>query len=151
MNSKVSNIDAYLGYWLRFVSNQVSASFQTRLSEKDVTVAEWIVLRILLSQAPCSLTALVDAMGMNKGALSRLTDGLEKRGLIKRNLHAQDRRLFSIELTNAGLELLPSLAKIAEENDAQFFGHLSSKDHTFIMEILQGIVARHGFRSKPVE
>lgn len=149
-DSKIGDIDSYLGYWLRFVSNQVSASFQQRLAEKEVTVAEWIVLRFLLSNAPCSLTKLADEMGMDKGAVSRLTDRLEKRQLIVRNISPEDRRLFSIELTEAGLKLVPHLAKIADENDVFFFGHLKKKELETLTDILKEIVQRHGFRGKPI-
>lgn len=148
--SKMGDIDSYLGYWLRFVSNQVTASFQQRLLEKEVTVAEWIVLRFLLSNAPCSLTKLAEEMGIDKGAVSRLTDRLEKRGLISRTVSPEDRRLFSIELTQAGFKLVPVLAKIADENDAHFFGHLRKKDVDFITDILKDVVSRYGFRGKPI-
>lgn len=148
--SEIGNIDSYLGYWLRFVSNQVTASFQEHLAQEKVSVAEWITLRFLYSHSPCSLTQLSEEMGMDKGAASRLADRLEQRGLILRNVSSQDRRLFSIELTAAGKKLVPTLAKIADENDAFFFGHLNQKEFDHIVKLLKGIVNRHEFKSKPV-
>lgn len=147
----IGNIDSYLGYWLRFVSNQVTASFQNRLSEKNVTVAEWIALRFLYAYAPCSLTKLADEMGMNKGALSRLTDRMEKRGLIRRNISKHDKRFFSIELTPEGTHLVPQLAKIADENDAFFFDHLSKEESEYLFKFLKAMVNKYGFKSKPVD
>jgi DNA-binding MarR family transcriptional regulator len=150
-DAKIGDIDSYLGYWLRFVSNQVSAGFQQRLAEKGATVAEWIVLRFLLTHAPCSLTRLADEMGMNKGALSRLVERLSQRGLIQCIPSSQDRRLLSIELTAAGLKLVPELAQIADENDRYFFGHLEKKEKNLIMTILKDIVDRHQFRGTPTD
>jgi DNA-binding MarR family transcriptional regulator len=150
MDAKIGNMDSYLGYWLRFVSNQVSASFQQRLSEKEVTVAEWIALRFLFSHSPCSLTKLADEMGMDKGAVSRLVDRLEKRAFITREFTFEDRRLSSIQLTSSGEKIVPALAKIADENDKCFFGHLSKKEVSQITDFLKDIVNRHGFKSKPI-
>ncbi len=147
---KVGDIDAYLGYWLRFVSNQVTASFQSRLLKKDVTVAEWILLRSLMTHAPCSLTKLAQEIGIDKGAVSRLSDRLEKRGLIVRSVSEDDRRLFSIELTPTGLSLIPKLAQIADDNDQAFFGHLDEKEIAKITSMLKEIVNRHGIRAKPI-
>ena len=55
----------HLGYWLRYVSNQVSHSFSLKLAARDVTVAEWVVLRELYdtdAMAPSALAARVSEM-----------------------------------------------------------------------------------------
>lgn len=150
-NIKLPDIDAYLGYWLRFVSNQVTNSLQLKLANKDVTVAEWLVLRSLWTYAPCSPTKLSEEMGLDKGAISRLTDRLEKRDLIKRTTELKDRRLYSIELTSAGAKLVPQLSKIADENDAHFFGHLSKKQFEQQMQFFKDMVKRYEFNRKPIE
>ena len=38
----VSCLEEHLGYWLRLVSNNVSASFARRLEKLDVSVSEWV-------------------------------------------------------------------------------------------------------------
>ncbi|MEO5971386.1 MAG: MarR family winged helix-turn-helix transcriptional regulator [Bdellovibrionia bacterium] len=149
--SQLGEVDSYLGYWLRFVSNQVTASFQQRLATQGVSVAEWIALRVLCNLAPCSSTRLVQEMGMDKGVVSRLTDRLEKQGLIKREVSPVDRRFFSIELTPQGCNLIPALTKIADENDAFFFGHLSKTESATLINTLKDLVSRHGFKAKPVD
>ena len=42
--------EAHLAYWLRFVSNHVSQAFGQKLQARDVTVAEWVLLRSLFDQ-----------------------------------------------------------------------------------------------------
>ncbi|MEG2964613.1 MAG: MarR family transcriptional regulator, partial [Janthinobacterium sp.] len=44
-SAHVSELEAHLGYWLRFVSNHVSHSFQKKAEANGVTVSEWVVLR----------------------------------------------------------------------------------------------------------
>ena len=43
--SPPSALDAHLGYWLRFVSNHVSLGFSQKLAAREVTLAEWVLLR----------------------------------------------------------------------------------------------------------
>jgi DNA-binding MarR family transcriptional regulator len=148
---KIADIDAYLGYWLRFVSNQVTNAFQQKLAKEGATVAEWLILRFLWSHAPCSLTKLSEVMGVDKGSISRLTDRLEKRCLIKRNTNLKDRRFYSIELTPEGHALVPKLAKIADENDSDFFNHLSSQQFKDVMSFLKDMVQRYHFSHKPLD
>ena len=38
-------LESHLGYWLRRVSNHVSAEFARLLQARQVTVAEWVALR----------------------------------------------------------------------------------------------------------
>ena len=52
MPSAVSDLPDHLGYWLRLVSNHVSYAFARRLAAKDVTVAEWAMMRALYGRKP---------------------------------------------------------------------------------------------------
>lgn len=148
---EIGEMDSYLGYWLRFASNLVTNAFQQKLSQKDITVPEWLVLRFLWSHAPCSSTKLSEELVIDKGGISRLSDRLEKRNLIKRTVDQKDRRLYSIELTPTGKKLVPELAQIADENDAYFFGHLTEKKFDGIMNFLKDMVNRHEFIQKPID
>lgn len=147
----VSALEDHLGYWLRFVSNYVSSSFQRRLAEKGVTVAEWVALRSLQEKSPCSLSQLVEEMGMDKGRVSRLVDRLHKRGFAHRKISRDDRRSVEIVITAAGQDLLPVLAGEADENDHQFFGHLSQKEARNLKVFLKNVVERHELKTKPID
>ena len=43
----ISNLEKHLGYWLRCLSNFVSGGFAGKLAARDVSVAQWVVLRTL--------------------------------------------------------------------------------------------------------
>ena len=61
MSEPVSDLETHLGYWLRMVSNQVSLAFAKRLEAKDVTVAEWVVMRELYDVETLAPIAQSDA------------------------------------------------------------------------------------------
>jgi DNA-binding MarR family transcriptional regulator len=147
----VSELEAHLGYWLRFVSNHVSHSFRRRVEGRGVTVAEWVVMRELYRLGPVSPSALVDALGMTPGAVSRLLSRVEAKGLASRKTVAEDRRRQTVALTSSGRRLVPGLAALADENDAEFFGGLPDADRQTLHRILKDLVRAHGLKSVPVD
>jgi DNA-binding MarR family transcriptional regulator len=149
-SASVSALEAHLGYWLRYVSNQVSSSFAERLSGHDVTVAEWVALRELYDR-PVAPSELAEKLGMTRGAISKIADRLIGKSLLLRKAGKDDRRYQELALTASGRTLVPKLAALADENDAAFFGHLKPAERKTIERIMKNIVRRHGLRTVPTE
>ena len=148
--STVSPLEAHLGYWLRYVSNQVSHGFGVKLAARDVTVAEWVVLRELFDEAGTMPSVLADRLGMSRGAISKLADRLIAKQLIVRTADDADRRVQSIALTPSGRALVPVLSALADANDAEFFGHIDAATRAIIEDAMKRIVERRGIRTVPV-
>jgi hypothetical protein len=74
-----SSLEDHLGFWLRFVSNHVSLRFQKLLENESVTVTEWVALRTLWNESESSHATLIEALGMTKGAASKVINRLEER------------------------------------------------------------------------
>jgi len=137
---KINPLEAHLGYWMRFVSNRVSEEFQRTVEVCDVSVTEWVTLRILYDQENASHGSLTQALGMTKGAVSKVVARLEEKQLVTRDVDQSDARLVALNLTAAGRELVPRLARMADENDRRFFGHLSPMQQAQLRELLEEIV-----------
>jgi DNA-binding MarR family transcriptional regulator len=144
-----SELSAHLGYWLRFVSNHVSHAFKLKVEARGVTVAEWAVLRQLWGRDSQQPNQLADDLGLSRGAISKLIDRLVNKGFIERTTDAADRRYQSLALTTTGRRLVPILARLADENDAEHFGHLDPRRHAELMDLLQSLVQRHGWKDIP--
>jgi DNA-binding MarR family transcriptional regulator len=148
---RVSGLEDHLGYWLRYVSNQVSHAFSLKLAGRDVTVAEWVTLRELFERDTTAPSALADRLGMTRGAISKLADRLVAKALLTRAPGKQDRRTQGLALTASGRALVPQLAALADQNDAEFFGHLAREDRAIIERIMKDIVRQRGLRTMPVD
>lgn len=146
-----SDLETHLGYWLRFVSNHVSHAFGLKLQARDVTVAEWVVLRELFDLRDIPPSVLADRLGMTRGAISKLADRLAAKELIERTPSTQDRRQQTLSLTVAGRKLVPALSALADRNDAEFFGHLKPSEHAALEKMLRDIVRRHDLKTIPIE
>lgn len=147
----VSPLEAHLGYWLRFVSNQVSHSFSVKLAARDITVAEWVVLRELYECNDMVPSVLAEKIGMTRGAISKLADRLLAKALMTRTTSDEDRRYQALALTPKGRAIVPKLAAMADQNDAEFFGHLKAAQRESIKAVMREIVHRYGLKAVPVE
>lgn len=147
----VSGLEDHLGYWLRHVSNQVSHAFSRKLEARGVTVAEWVILRVLYDEESLAPSALADRLGMTRGAISKLADRLVAKALATRTADANDRRFQELALTAAGDALVPELSDLADRNDAEFFGHLTALERAEVDRVMRGIVDRLALRVAPID
>lgn len=148
---KVSPLDAHVGFWLRFVSNHVSGRFRRLVEENGVTVSEWVALREIYEHEPATTAALVEALGLTKGAVSKVLGRLERRKLARRIPDPVDRRAQQIALTRAGRALVPRLAALADENDELFFGKLTPASRAQLVATLRELVRIHALTEVPTE
>lgn len=146
-----SHLESHLGYWLRMVSNAVSRDFARKVEGQGVTVAEWVLLRALyeLETAPPSI--LADAMGMTRGAITKLANRLVAKSLVSRVQNPQDGRAQTLALTPAGKAMVPRLAKIADHNDAGFFSALPRGDREHLERILRTLARLNDVTDIPVD
>ncbi len=96
------------GASLGLMFRQVRDAMWARMAEEldalghDLTFSQYITLK-KLAEGYASVTDLARAADVNPGAMTRLLDKLETRGLIVREADASDRRALHIHLTPAGL------------------------------------------------
>lgn len=147
----VSPLEAHLGYWLRSVSNYVSHSFKQKVESQGVTVAEWVVLRALFEREGVRPSELSEVLGLTRGAISKLVERLSDKELVVCSADREDRRSQFVRLATAGRKLVPRLARLADENDAEVFGHLSERQRVALLDVLQDIVRRHELQAAPVD
>jgi DNA-binding MarR family transcriptional regulator len=135
---------------MRMVSNAVSQEFARKVAEEGVTVAEWVFMRALFDEEGMAPTALSDKMGMTRGAISKLADRLTAKRLVVRAESETDKRGQSLSLTPEGREKVPILARLADQNDAEYFGVLTGEERDALDRILKDLTERRGLTSTPV-
>jgi DNA-binding MarR family transcriptional regulator len=148
-SSSISHLEDHLGYWLRLVSNHVSHAFKAKVEAHGVTVAEWVVLRILFTADDINPSQIAEHLGMTRGAISKLVDRLVDKKLVRIRVEKSDRRFQSILLTLAGRTIVPKLASLADENDEEFFSSLNDKQRSQLAALLKQIVVDRGLKETP--
>ena len=73
---KLSELESHLGYLMRLVSNSVSGDFATKLDNAGITIAEWVIMRIMFDYQQITHSQLVEASGLTKGAITKIISKL---------------------------------------------------------------------------
>jgi DNA-binding MarR family transcriptional regulator len=146
----VSDLTAHTGFWLRMVSNHVSHAFAAKLAGKQVTVAEWCLLRALYAKPPSAPSRIADEMGLSRGAVTKLADRLITKSLIVREANADDGRAQTLALTPRGNALVPELASLADHNDAEAFGGLTTNERETLDRLLKTLADHSHLTAIPI-
>jgi MarR family transcriptional regulator, multiple antibiotic resistance protein MarR len=84
------------------------------LAPHNVTSAQYVILSTLASGAD-SASQICKGISYDAGAMTRMIDRLEQRGLLKRVRVADDRRTVKLQLTDEGKTLYPKMRASAIE------------------------------------
>lgn len=108
-----------LGHLMKRVMLLMQRRVERRLVVHDLTSAQWIPLWQLSLGHADTAQGLAALMNMDAGAMTRLIDRLESKGLLARERSQDDRRVVRLRLTAAGREVVghipPVLAEVNNE------------------------------------
>ena len=108
-------------------------------------------MREMFDQSPSNPSTIASGLSLTRSAVSKLMDRLIQKELVSREFSGTDRRYQTVKLTTLGKRLVPELASLADDNDAEFFGHLSARQKADLVEILKTIVHQHGWKDQPID
>jgi DNA-binding MarR family transcriptional regulator len=134
-------IDDYLAYLLARASQSVSSEFRSSLSSAGVSVIEWRVLSTLYDHPQISVGKLSDIVLCKQPTLSKAIDRMESKGWIKRSLNDQDRRMISVTIDGAGMEIIRSLLNEAINLEHSELDGFDPKEIDELKKILRKLIA----------
>jgi DNA-binding MarR family transcriptional regulator len=104
-----------VGYLINRVRADMLAALDRELAQDaelaalEVTAPQFIILSLLAQRDIDSTSRLCKDMSYDPGAMTRMVDRLEAKGLIERRRCPDDRRLVNLELTDAGHAAVPRM------------------------------------------
>jgi len=98
-------IGAHIGRARRVIVEAIDQ----KLAPLDISHAQWIVVMLLGDGAACTAAELCKILIYDPGAMTRLLDRLEKKGVLRRLRTGNDRRAVHLELTDEGRKLYPKI------------------------------------------
>jgi DNA-binding MarR family transcriptional regulator len=113
-----------VGYLVKMAHLSMMRAIDAEVAPMGLTAMQWTpLLRMAAGQADTA-AELARVVGMDTGAMTRMLDRLEQKGLIRRARSADDRRVIKLELTEEGLhkahQIPPLLAKVSNAHLADF-------------------------------
>ena len=94
--------DESVGYLMKRVIMSITSAADRRLEPKGLTHAQWGPLFMLRRSRASTVAELARELNTDPGAMTRLLDRLECKGLCRRSRSTDDRRVVNIELTPEG-------------------------------------------------
>lgn len=139
-----------LGYLVSSVRQQWIDALEVELKPLDLTAAQYIVIINVGSGRAETPVRLCRLLQYDTGAMTRLLDRIEAKGLIRRVAHGGDRRCVALEMTPAGHELYPRLLQIVVEMNKRALKGFSRDEVQALEEMLRR-VAHNVSGSRPGE
>lgn len=115
-------------FLMRQIVTVVAAITDQRMAEHGLTDAQWKPL-LMIEQGQCSTAAELARLAcVDTGAVTRMVDRLEAKGLLQRTRSREDRRIVKLELTEDGaqaMEVVPHV--LADMLNAALAGFTKSE------------------------
>ena len=89
-------LPTYVGYQVRRTQAKIFLEFEATLRDFDFTPGSFGVLTLIRANPGITQVALAAAFGIDKSTMSPVIFKLEKRGLIRREVLANDRRYYAL-------------------------------------------------------
>lgn len=132
-------------YLMRQIIAGAAHEVERQMAPADLTNAQWIPLYKLYTKQASTAAELARVCHLDAGAITRLLDRLESKGLCKRVRSEQDRRVIHLQLTAAGRVAAKGIPRIlCDVNNTHLNGF---KPEEF--ETLKGYLQRIFVNSRP--
>ena len=111
------------------------------LAQFDITAAQLIVLASVANREADSPAGLCKNISYDPGAMTRMIDRLEQKGLVRRNPNPDDRRATNLEITTAGRALYPQLLAAKESVQGRFLRGFTEQEVRVLEQLLNRMLA----------
>lgn len=132
-----------VAFLLAQVGAHAANEFAKALSPLKLTPCDAGILRLLNHSPGISQRELAQKLEMHASRLVAVIDALETRGIVAREANAQDRRIYSLRLTDAGGKMLRAVGQVARSHNETICSGLDSVERAELAGLLQRIAARH--------
>jgi DNA-binding MarR family transcriptional regulator len=130
-------IGAHIGRARRAIVEAINQ----KLAPLDISHAQWIVVLMLGDGTACTAAELCKILIYDPGAMTRLIDRLEKKGVLRRVRVKTDRRAVRLELTADGKKLYPKIVAALVEVFNRLLHGFGKSEARQLEELLKRMLA----------
>lgn len=137
---------ASTAFLLAQVGARAAQAFAEAIAPLKLTPADAGILRLLACTPGVSQQNLARALDMHASRLVGVIDALEQRLLVVREPNPEDRRLYSLRLTEAGALTLREIGQAARAHNEAVTAPLTDEERTQLASLLQRIATEMGLQ-----
>jgi DNA-binding MarR family transcriptional regulator len=132
-------LDDQVGFQLRRAYQRAGANLASRLAAYDLTVPQFSVLARLHEHGRVSQNLLGRLVIMEPANIRDVVLRLKKRGLIRTQKDAADKRLTLLSLTRAGLSLFELIRLLQAKSTAKTLAPLGHTERILLLNLLRRV------------
>ncbi len=117
--------------------NAGSALFRRHFS---IGFSEWRIL-VVLALEPAAAKRISEVVGVDKAAISRGLNTLERRGLIRPTEQSAGRRSRTYLLTDEGQAIYERMLKVSREHERRLLAALTPEEAPVLLDLLRRVLA----------
>lgn len=136
------NARSAVGYLLRRTLNLLQPRMESLFVDHEFTFVQWCVLMQLRDGLANRAADISRNLNHDSGALTRVVDQLEARGLIERARSTEDRRIVELALTPAGSEAIENLIPLVVDHVNDLFADFSREEIETLVLLLNRMINR---------
>lgn len=129
-----------LGWLLVTGRNRLLAEVDQEMAPFDLTAAQCGVVLSIARGTATTPAALCHALDYDRGAMTRLLNRMEAKGILVRLPNPEDRRGLILELTDKGKALFPLIQPRIEAVYAKALNNLDSEQAKMLVSLLCRVV-----------
>ena len=138
--------DNSYGYLLRRLYASMQRHFEKRMQPLDLTAMQWGPLLLMAEGRGNTAAELARGMDIDTGAMTRMLDRLEAKGLVARARSASDRRVVRLELTAEGLNVASQIPHLLADVLNLHLRDFKADELQMLMGFLQRMIANGSVR-----
>ncbi|MBS93658.1 MAG: MarR family transcriptional regulator [Chromatiales bacterium] len=136
-DSDTYDVNESVGYLIKLAHKQLMRNVDAQLQAYDLTAMQWVPLQIISTGRGDTVAGCAREAGIDNGAMTRMLDRLEGKGLVRRQRSNDDRRVVNIALTNAGKKIAREIPPVISNVLNRHLQGFSQHEFELIKDLLK--------------
>jgi len=133
-----------LDHLMQLIAKTSHSSGASYLSGMDITMQQFIVLKLIVEKEHPRMTDLADELGVTMGNMTTMAERLIKHGYVIRKDDPDDRRIVRVCLTATGKDLMAKASEKKRKAMEMIIGKISQEDRTALLKIMEKLALAMG-------
>lgn len=135
-----------MGFLLTRARSSFIHDIERELAPLNISSAQFLIVINIAHKRATTLTEFCHHLGYDSGAMKRLLDRVEEKGLIRRVRSHEDRRCQMLELTDEGRALYPGIMTAVRTVHARLLTGFTPEEVAQFQDFLLRVISSSGQR-----
>ena len=129
-----------VGYLMRRIVGEMAQAIDRRMVDDGLTNAQWMPLMKLSMGHADTVAELARACETDTGAMTRMLDRLEAKGLCRRERSSEDRRVVHLHLTPEGQEAAKGIPAVLSQIQNECLAGFTADEWQTLKQLLRRVL-----------